>query len=76
MQSLSALHVEHAHLLEEHGADHPAQHQREAELADVQAREMDAVQLPMPFSVPLALQGTARRGPSALLPSLSGKSGF
>ena len=41
-QSLSALHVEHAHLLEEHGADHAALHQREAVLADVQAREGDA----------------------------------
>ena len=41
-QSLSALHLEHAHLLEEHSAGRPALRQREAELADVQAREVDA----------------------------------
>jgi mitotic spindle assembly checkpoint protein MAD1 len=41
-QSLSALHVEHAYLLEEHGAGHAALRQREAELADVQTREVDA----------------------------------
>jgi len=41
-QSLSALRLEHAHLLEEHGADRAALRQREAELADVQAREVDA----------------------------------
>jgi len=41
-QSLSALHLEHAHLLEEHGAGRAALRQREAELANVQAREVDA----------------------------------
>ena len=41
-QSLSALRLEHAHLLEEHGADRAALRQREAELTDVQAREVDA----------------------------------
>src|SRR6266851_3487763 len=41
-QSLSALRLEHAHLLEEHGTDCAALRQREAELADVQAREVDA----------------------------------
>ena len=41
-QSLSALRLEHAHLLEEHGADRAALRQREAELADAQAREVDA----------------------------------
>jgi len=41
-QSLSALRLEHAHLLEEHGADRAVLRQREAELAEVQARELDA----------------------------------
>jgi mitotic spindle assembly checkpoint protein MAD1 len=41
-QSLSALRLEHAHLLEEHGADRAALRQREAELTDAQAREVDA----------------------------------
>ncbi|KAH8991756.1 MAD-domain-containing protein [Lactarius hatsudake] len=41
-QSLSALRLEHAHLLQEHGADRVALRQREAELADVRAREVDA----------------------------------
>ncbi|KAH8995991.1 MAD-domain-containing protein [Lactarius akahatsu] len=41
-QSLSALRLEHAHLLQEHGADRMALRQREAELADVRAREVDA----------------------------------
>jgi hypothetical protein len=41
-ESLSALRVEHVHLLEEHGAGCAALRQREAELADAQAREMDA----------------------------------
>ena len=41
-QSLSALRLEHAHLLQEHGAGRAALRQREAELADVQAREVDA----------------------------------
>jgi mitotic spindle assembly checkpoint protein MAD1 len=41
-QSLSALRLEHGHLLEEHGADRAALRQCEAELADVQAREVDA----------------------------------
>jgi mitotic spindle assembly checkpoint protein MAD1 len=41
-QSLSALRLEHAHLLEEHGAGCAVLHRREAELADVQAREVDA----------------------------------
>ncbi|KAH9021777.1 MAD-domain-containing protein [Lactarius pseudohatsudake] len=41
-QSLSALRIEHAHLLQEHGADRVALRQREAELADVRAREVDA----------------------------------
>ncbi|KAI9432361.1 spindle assembly checkpoint component Mad1 [Lactarius indigo] len=41
-QSLSGLRLEHAHLLQEHGADRAALRQREAELADVQAREVDA----------------------------------
>lgn len=40
-QSLSALRLEHAHLLEEHGADRATLRQREAELADTQAREVD-----------------------------------
>jgi len=39
------------------------------------ARWMPA-QLPMPSSRPLALQRTARRGPSAQLRSLSGRSDF
>ena len=34
--------MEHAHLLGEHGADSATLCQREAELADVQAREVDA----------------------------------
>ncbi|KAH9165006.1 MAD-domain-containing protein [Lactarius sanguifluus] len=42
MQSLSALRLEHAHLLQEHGADRVALRQREAELADVRAQEVDA----------------------------------
>jgi mitotic spindle assembly checkpoint protein MAD1 len=41
-QSLSTLRLEHAHLMEEHGADRATLRQREAELADVQAREVDA----------------------------------
>ena len=41
-QSLSALRLEHAHLLEAHGADRAALRQREAELADAQTREVDA----------------------------------
>ena len=41
-QSLSTLRLEHAHLLEEHGADRATMRQREAELADAQAREVDA----------------------------------
>ena len=41
-QSLSALGVEHTHLLEEHGADRAALRQRSAELAGAQAREVDA----------------------------------
>ena len=41
-QSPSALRLEHAHLLEEHGAHRTALRQREAELAEVQAREVDA----------------------------------
>ena len=41
-QSLSALRLEHAHLLEEHGADRAVLRQREAELAEVQTREVDA----------------------------------
>ncbi len=41
-RACTALHLEHAHLLEEHGADRAALRQREAELADVQAREVDA----------------------------------
>lgn len=40
-QSLSTLRLEHAHLLEEHGADRAALRRCEAELADVQAREVD-----------------------------------
>ncbi|KAH8978120.1 MAD-domain-containing protein [Lactarius hatsudake] len=40
-QSLSALRLEHAHLLQEHGADRVALRQREAELADVRARERE-----------------------------------
>ena len=42
MQSLSALRLEHTHLLEEHGADRAVLRQREAELAEVQAREVGA----------------------------------
>ncbi|KAI9510349.1 MAD-domain-containing protein [Russula earlei] len=41
-QSLSVLRLEHAHLLEEHGADRAALREREAELADAQAHEADA----------------------------------
>jgi len=41
-QSLSALRLEHAHLLEEHGADRAALRRCEAELADAQMREVDA----------------------------------
>jgi mitotic spindle assembly checkpoint protein MAD1 len=41
-QSLSALRLKHAHLLGEHGADGAALNQREAEVADAQAREVDA----------------------------------
>jgi mitotic spindle assembly checkpoint protein MAD1 len=41
-QSLSALRLEHGHLLEEHGADRAALRQREAGLTDAQAREVDA----------------------------------
>jgi mitotic spindle assembly checkpoint protein MAD1 len=41
-QSLSTLRLEHAHLLEEHGADRAALRQREAELAEAREREVDA----------------------------------
>jgi mitotic spindle assembly checkpoint protein MAD1 len=41
-QSLSTLRLEHAHLLEEHGADRAALRLCEAELADAEAREVDA----------------------------------
>lgn len=41
-QSLSVLRLEHAHLLEEHGADRAALRRCEAELADAKAREVDA----------------------------------
>jgi len=41
-QSLSTLRLEHAHLLEEHGANRAALRQREAELAEALAREVDA----------------------------------
>ncbi|KAH9021960.1 MAD-domain-containing protein [Lactarius pseudohatsudake] len=41
-QSLSALRLEHAYPLQEHGADRVALRQREAELADVRDREVDA----------------------------------
>ena len=41
-QSLSVLRLEHAHLLEEHGADRAALRQCEAKLADAQTREVDA----------------------------------
>ncbi|KAH9957583.1 hypothetical protein BC827DRAFT_1224448 [Russula dissimulans] len=41
-QSLSTLRLEHAHLLEEHGADRAALRRREAELAETLAREVDA----------------------------------
>ena len=40
-QSLSTLRLEHAHLLEEHGADRAALRQREAELAEALVREVD-----------------------------------
>ena len=41
-QSLSVLRLEHAHLLEEHGADRAALRRCQAELADAQTREVDA----------------------------------
>jgi len=41
-QSLSALRLKHAHLLGERHADGAAPSQREAEVADAQAREADA----------------------------------
>jgi len=41
-QSLSALRLKHAHLLGERHADGAAPSQREAEVADAQAREVDA----------------------------------
>jgi len=41
-QSLSALRLEHAHLIEEHGADRAALRRCQAELADAQTREVDA----------------------------------
>ncbi len=41
-QSLSVLRLEHAHLLEEHGADRAALRRCEAELAAAQTREVDA----------------------------------
>jgi mitotic spindle assembly checkpoint protein MAD1 len=41
-QSLSVLRLEHAHLLEAHGADRAFLRQREAELAEALAREVDA----------------------------------
>jgi mitotic spindle assembly checkpoint protein MAD1 len=41
-QSLSGLRLKHAHVLGEHGADRAPLNQREAELADAQAREVDA----------------------------------
>ena len=40
--SLSALHVEHVHLLEEHGKDRAALRQREAELANARPHEVNA----------------------------------
>jgi hypothetical protein len=67
-QSLSALHLEHAHHLEEHGAGHTTLGQHKAELADTQAREVDAHAT---ADALLGLRRTVRRGPSALLPSLS-----
>jgi hypothetical protein len=41
-QSLSTLRLEHAHLLEEQGADRTELRRCKAELADAQAREVDA----------------------------------
>ncbi|KAH9979345.1 hypothetical protein BGW80DRAFT_1455049 [Lactifluus volemus] len=41
-QNLSTLRLEHAHLLEAHGSDRAALRQREAELAEALAREVDA----------------------------------
>jgi mitotic spindle assembly checkpoint protein MAD1 len=41
-QSMSMLHVEHMHLLEEHSADCAVLHQHESGLTDVQAHEVDA----------------------------------
>jgi mitotic spindle assembly checkpoint protein MAD1 len=41
-QSLSVLRLEHAHLLEEHGANRAALRRCQAELADAQTREVDA----------------------------------
>ena len=41
-QGLSMLRLEHTHLLEEHGADRAVLRQRGAELAEIQAREVDA----------------------------------
>ena len=42
MQSLSGLRLKHMHVLGEHGADHEPLNQREAELANAQAHEVDA----------------------------------
>jgi hypothetical protein len=63
-QSLSSLRLEHVHLLEEHGADRATLRQREAELADVQAREVDA-QPPTPSSKSLVLRKIVLLGLSA-----------
>ena len=69
--SLSAVRLEHAHLLKEHEAPRAALRQLEAELADTQACEVDAHAT---ADALLGLRRTVRRGPSALLPSLSERS--
>jgi mitotic spindle assembly checkpoint protein MAD1 len=63
-QSLSALHLEHEHILEEHGADRPALHQREAELADARATAHAPLQAIRPVEdhrAPLRVAALAER---------------
>ena len=74
-QSLSTLRLEHAHLLEEHGAGRAALRQREAELSEVQAHEVDARATTDAFlqATVVVLWRNARQGPSALLRLLRGE---
>ena len=73
------LRLEHAHLLEEQGADRAALRRCEAALAGAQTREVDAratADMLTPSCMLRALRRTARQGLSALLRFLSGKWDF